>query len=145
MKMLKITAFAALAAGTSLLTGCAGWSITHPGGEGNTTPCGVSPGTLIGDVTYPNYVQSITRFELNSGDFSIIGPVSAEATSASVLGLISTGDNGYHKLFAAAQRIGADDVINIKVDTNLKRFLTGVYASSTVKMSGIAIKYKRSK
>ena len=145
MKTLKIAILIASAASMSMLTGCAGWAITHPGGAGKTTPAGVAPGTLVGNVTYPNFVQSITRFELTSDDFTIIGPVSAEATSSSVLGMFSSGDNGYQKLFTEAQKIGAHDVINIKVDTNLKRFMSGIYASSTVKMSGIAIKYDTQK
>jgi len=126
-----------------LSSGCASFAITHPGGEGKTTPCGVSPGTLVGDVTYPNFTSVNTQIQLTSNDFTILRTVTTEARSSSVLGLFSSGDNGYAKLFEEARNAGADDVINIKVDTRIYRVMIGLYAEATTKMTGTAIKWNK--
>lgn len=137
----KSFVFVLLLTAMLMLSGCAGFAITHPGGAGNTTPAGVNLGTLVGDVTFPNYVGSEVRFNLTSDDFTIMRTVTAEASSSSVLGLFSFGDNGYGKLWEEAFKIGADDVINIKVDNRLRRYVIALYAESTVKLTGLAIKY----
>jgi len=125
------------------MTGCAGFAITHPGGAGNTAPAGVSLGQLVGDVTYPNYVGSEVRFNIDTDDFTILKTVTAEASSHNVLGLISSGDNGYGSLWEEALAVGADDVINIKVDTRCQRYIIALYSATTVKLTGLAIKYNR--
>jgi len=126
-----------------LLSGCAGFAITHPGGEGKTTPGGVGLGLLSGDVTYPNFNSVDTQVQLTSADFTIIRTVSTEAFSSSVLGLFSSGDNGYAKLFEEARKAGADDVINVKMDTRLRSFVAGFYAEAITKMTGTAIKWNK--
>lgn len=119
-----------------VLTGCAGF-------RDNSVPGGVSLGTLAGDVTFPNYVGSEVRFNMDSKDFTILKTVTAEASSHNVLGLFSSGDNGYGKLYEEALAIGADDVINIKVDNRLQRYVIALYSQSTVKLTGLAIKYNK--
>lgn len=117
-------------------SGCAGF-------KSRTAPAGVTLGTLVGDVTFPNYVGSEVRFNMDRDDFTILKTVTAEASSHNVLGLISSGDNGYGKLWEEALAVGADDVINIKVDTRCQRYVVALYTSTTVKLTGLAIKYNR--
>jgi uncharacterized protein YbjQ (UPF0145 family) len=126
-----------------LLSGCASFAITHPGGEGKTTPAAVGLGVLAGDVTYPNFNSVETQVQLTSADFTIIRTVTTEAMSTSVLGLFSEGDNGYAKLFEEARKAGADDVINIKMDTRMRRFVGGLYAEVITKMTGTAVKWNK--
>jgi len=127
-----------------LLTGCADWSeYPGPGGGGKAVPLGVNQGVLFGDVVYPCFINSTTRFQIDRNDFEIIKTVTAEASSANVLGLIGSGDNGYGKLFAEARKAGADDVINIKTDTRLRSFLGVLWRSATTQLTGTAIRWKR--
>ena len=126
-----------------LLAGCAGWSYPGAGGGGKAVPVGVSQGVLFGDVVYPCFINSTTRFQIDRNDFEIIKTVTAEASSTNVLGLVGSGDNGYAKLFAEARSAGADDVINIKTDTRLRSFLGGFWKSATTQLTGTAIRWKK--
>ena len=128
---------------SALFTGCAAFGITKPGGAGKAVPVGVGQGSLVADVTYPCFLNSNTEFRINSSDFKILKTITAEATSYSILGLFSSGDSGYGELFKKAYSIGADDVINIKVDSRLKSFIGVFYKEATTKISGVAIKYNK--
>lgn len=122
--------------GVLVLTGCARFShVSHPEG--------VSAGNLVGDVTYPVFSSERTEFKFDTDDFVIVRTVTAEASSSNVLGLFGSGDNGYGKLFEEARAAGADDVINIKVDTREQKILIGFYTKATTKLTGTAIKWKR--
>ncbi len=135
MNIAKASMILASVAGLLLLSGCAGFSSPGPGG--------VSAGTLVGDVTYPGYVGGHTQVQLTTADFEIVKTVSAKASSSNVLGLFGMGGNGYGQLFEEARRAGADDVINIKVDIQHKRFLVGFYTGATMHLTGTAIKWKK--
>jgi hypothetical protein len=124
-----------LGACLALLTGCANFQGPQLGG--------VSLGVLAGDTTYPGALLASTKVNLDSGDFEIMQTITAETYSESILGMVSTGDSGYGKLFQQAQAVGADDVINIKVDTHQVRYVLGLYTKSTTKLTGTAIKWKK--
>ena len=132
----RLVALVAIATVIAFLPGCAGFM-------SSCTPMGASTGTIVSDVTYPNYVGAAARYNLTTSDFTIIGPVSAEAKSTNILGMVAEGNNGYAKLFEAAQAAGGDDVISIKVDTQCKHYVFGVYSAATVKLTGFAIKYTK--
>lgn len=117
-----------------LFVGCAGIN-----GFG---PAGAYPGGLIGDVTYPGSNFNATQYSFSKGDFEIIGPVTAEAESTSILGVISSGDSGYAKLYSQAKAQGADDVICVKVDTHYYNILT-FYTRVKTKLHGVAIKWTK--
>jgi hypothetical protein len=134
MRRVEMVVCILMVAAVFLVSGCAGFS--H-----YTTPGGASLGGIVGDVTYPNYVGHQVKFELTGNDFTFLKTIEAEAMSHSILGLVSFGDSGYGQLWKQAAAAGADDIINIKVDTRLFQIL-GVYASSTTKVTGAAIKYK---
>lgn len=116
-------------------TGCAGFTGMGPGG--------VSRGTITADNTYPGVVYQHTQVQLTSKDFEILQTVTAEVSSSNMLGLFSTGDNGYAELYKKACKIGADDVINVKVDTRTVSFLSGFYTSADTKLMGTAIRWKK--
>lgn len=118
------------------LTGCASFQATPH-------PQGVNLGMLVGDVTYPNYVGLDTRFEFTSNDINILKVITSEGKSTNILGLFSSGDNGYGELWEKAQKLGADDVIGIKVDTRLQKYIGGFVTIATVRLTGIAIKYNK--
>jgi len=103
---------------------------------------GITGGIITHAVTYPSSNFSHTQFRIDSNDFDIIGTVSATGKSASVLGLFAYGDNGYSKLFTEARATGADDVINIRIDTRQTRVLFFFGTCKTI-LTGTAIKWKR--
>ena len=124
-------------------SGCATYHSAPGGGEGRGLPMGVGHGTLIGDVTYPCFVNSETIVQLDTDDFEIVQTVTAESSSTNILGIVGTGDNGYGKLFEKARSAGADDVINIKADTRTQSFLRVFYTRATTKLTGTAIRWKK--
>ena len=103
---------------------------------------GIVGGMISHAVTYPSSNFSHTQFRIDSNDFDIIRTVSATGKSVSILGLFASGDNGYSKLFAEARAAGADDVINIKIDTRQTRVLIFFGTCQTV-LTGTAIKWKK--
>jgi len=127
-----------------LTTGCVSYFGTaEGGGAGKGLPYGVSHGALLGDVTYPCFINSKTVVNIDSDDFDIIQTVTAESSSVNILGIVGTGDNGYGALFKQAQDAGADDVINVKADTRTQSVLGTLYKRSTTIMSGTAIRWKK--
>jgi hypothetical protein len=124
-----------LASPLLVITGCAGFS----GGVG---PSGVSLGSFAGNVTYPSLLAQRTDFVLDTDDFTVIGPVSAQTSSMNVLGIVGAGSSGYGELLKAARAKGADDVMNIKLDTQRMSILS-IYTRSTTILTGTAIRWKR--
>ena len=133
MKKLLVLAMFCVVCG--LMMGCSSFEGSHIGGVGL--------GFLAGDTTYPGGIMTTTKVTLDSKDFDIMQTVTAESYSECVLGLFSSGDSGYGNLFAKAKSIGADDVINIKIDTNMKRFVGGLYTKSTTILTGTAIRWQK--
>jgi uncharacterized protein YbjQ (UPF0145 family) len=133
--MKKAFVMVAMAGMCVMMVGCAGFQGPQVGGVGL--------GFLAGDTTYPGGIMTTTKVTLDADDFEIMQTVTAESYSESVMGLVSSGDSGYGSLFAKAKSIGADDVINIKIDTNQKRFVMGLYTKSTTMLTGTAIRWKK--
>jgi hypothetical protein len=119
------------------LTGCGSLMVARP------HPVSVGNGSLMGAVTYPNQVMGHTQFQITSNDFEIIGSVSATGKSLGILGMIAVGDNGYSQLWDKARKMGADDVINVRVDTRVSSVLGGfVFRRASILLSGTAIRWK---
>jgi hypothetical protein len=93
-----------------LCTGCA--SIPQSLG-----PSGIGFGALGTAVSYPAQNTSSTQYQLSSQDFEIMGPVHGEGSSLCVLGMVSAGNSGYAEALDQARKMGADDVMNLRVDT----------------------------
>jgi hypothetical protein len=118
---------------TLSLVGCAGMA-----GFG---PSAAHPGTIMTSTTYPGMVYGSTNYNFTTADFKIKGPVTVEAESSSILGIISSGDSGYGKLFQEAKdKMQADDVICVKVDTFHYNIL-GIIAKVKTKMHGVAVEW----
>ncbi|MBW2664607.1 MAG: hypothetical protein JRD93_22205 [Deltaproteobacteria bacterium] len=143
MKIHKCMCVLVCVAALMLLGGCAGFGGAPGGGGGKALPYGVSHGYLVGDITYPCFINSHTEIKLDTDDFDIIETVTAETSSINVLGLFSSGDNGYGKLFEKAREAGADDVINIKADTRTESVLRVFWKRATTKLTGTAIRWKK--
>ena len=133
LKGVAMRKFALLA--LSLLVGCAG-----TGGFG---PSGAYPGTIMNATTYPSENFSSTSYQFGKNDFQILGSVTAEAASSSILGIIASGDSGYVKLYDEAKKQhSADDVICVKVDTFYYNIL-GIISKVKTKLHGVAIKWTK--
>ncbi len=139
MKNFKNIILLTCAVALMFLTGCAA-ALSN---VSYRQPVGVTHGFAFGDVTYPTLLNSHTEIKLDTDDFEIIKTVSVEATSMNVLGIVGLGDNGYIKLFEKARMAGADDIINIKVDTQTQSILTFVYRKATTKLTGTAIRWRK--
>ena len=127
----------ALVVGTAMTvsTGCAAlwsWPVSIAG-----------PGSVYVNQTMPTKDTTSTQYRFERKDFDILGPVSAEAETSSILGWIATGDGGYGKLLSAAKsQFNADDVIDVRIDTEYSNIL-GIISTAKTKLMGVAIKYKK--
>ena len=119
-----------------IVAGCSGFAAQQ-------WPRGVATGKLMGDVTYPSLMTSHTQIQLTTKDFTILKTVTAEAESKSILGMFSSGDNGFAKLFDEARAAGADDVINVRVDTREESRLSVFWCRATTRLTGTAIKWNK--
>ena len=112
-------------------------------GAGFLPPSGAHPGTIMESVTFPGENFNATHYTFTKGDFQILGSVTAEAESSSILGIIASGDSGYIKLYEnAKQQHNADDVICVKVDTFYYNIL-GIISKVKTKLHGVAIKWTK--
>ena len=119
----------------SLLVGCAGMAGFGPGAA--------HPGTIMTSTTYPGANFNATHYTFGKSDFQILGSVTAEAESSSILGIIASGESGYTKLYEEAKKQhSADDVICVKVDTHHYNIL-GIIAKVKTKLHGVAIKWTK--
>lgn len=117
----------------SILAGCSAY-----GGPGVT---GAFPGTMMTNATYPGTaVWSTVNYKMDN--YEVIGEVTADAESTSILGVFASGDSGYIKLYKAAKAEGADDLINVKIDCYYYNILN-VYSVVRNKLYGVAIKWKK--
>lgn len=133
----RATALLALVAGMVFLTGCMGM----PMGYG---PSGMAMGQVYTNVTYPSDNTSRTEYQMRSEDFQIAGPVRGEGASHSILGLIAFGDSGYGEALKQAQGMGADDIINLRLDTRYLNFLY-IYGRVDTIITGTGVKWKKLK
>lgn len=117
-----------------LCVGCAG--------AGSMSPAAAFPGTILTDVTFPGANFNQTQYTFAKSDFEIVGPVTAEAESTSILGILASGDSGYGKLYANAKAQGADDVICVKVDTYYYNILA-LFSRVKTKLHGVGIRWKK--
>jgi hypothetical protein len=122
-------------AAMAVSTGCAAlwsWPVSAAG-----------PGSLYVNQTIPSADTTSTQYRFERKDFDILGPVSAEAETSSILGWVATGDGGYGKLLTQAKsQLNADDVIDVRIDTQYSNIL-GLISTSKTKLMGVAIRFKK--
>ena len=99
------------------------------------------PAVIYTNETHPSFVGE--RVENLSG-VEILGNVKGSASASNVLLIVSLGNNSIEKAKAdALSKIsGADDIINIEVDTTTHSIL-GLFTTVTTTINGKAIKYKK--
>lgn len=130
----KVLALAAVAA-TAVLGGCA----MGPAGAG---PGGTSPAFIYTDgQIYPAANTSSTVYNLDTDDFEIKGTVTASGEATNILGIISSGDNGYEMLLEEARAQGCDDVLNVRMDIKHTNILT-FYVKDETTLIGQGVKWK---
>jgi len=130
MRKLVLSTFAAFAA--LAISSC---SVPTSFGPGSAAPALIyTPG-----VTYPALNTVGTTYQFTTDDYEMLGTVTAEGESVNIFYIISEGDNGYSLLLEEAQKMGADDVINVRADVSTMNILG--YNQVSTKMTGIAISY----
>ncbi|MFC1736866.1 hypothetical protein ACFL1X_12175 [Candidatus Hydrogenedentota bacterium] len=133
---MKKAMFVVLCIGLMTTIGC-----FAPGPRGPTGAGGVSHGMIYSVVDYPGENLSSTSYNFDKKDFTIIGEVTADANQVNYLGVYAAGDTGYATLYAEAKKKGADDVINVKLDTSYYNIL-GIIQRVESTLTGTAIKWK---
>ena len=133
LRRLALTALIALS--VVAFTGCA---LT----VGSFGPSGASPGLVYTeDTIYPAANASSTQYVLTTQDFEIKSSVTAEGSSSSILGLFTTGDNGYELLLEKARAQGCDDVMNVRIDVRYSNILF-IYQRVDTVLTGWGVKWK---
>ena len=95
------------------------------------------------NVRAPGPTNGFTTFQLDSGDYQILGPVEAEGTIRNVLLLFSFGGQGFSALKEKALEKGGDDVINVQTDLEVFGLFI-FYNEFRWKATGTVIKYRPS-
>ncbi len=133
MKRLALIALVVCAVGLSM--GCAAlWQANAPFNAGG--------GSILTDQTFAGHDTTSTVYRLERKDFDVLGPVSAEVETKSILGWVATGDGGWKALMDKAKsEKGADDVIDVRVDGTYHNIL-GIISTVKTHVYGVAIKWK---
>ncbi|GEM_PF-2984680 len=132
--MKRIALFSVLAAGIMMLVGC----------TCGRTPTGFSTnfgGAIYADTTYPSVMQE--PINPTTRKYEVIGNVHGTSQSKQYCFLVLVGDNGINAAYQNALSTvkGADDIIDVKVDTHIEGFLSVVYTVCTTHVYGKAIRY----
>ncbi|HVY60460.1 MAG TPA: hypothetical protein VHF22_02355 [Planctomycetota bacterium] len=133
MKHFALMAVVAAAIGFS--TGCAGI------GSGPDT-AHAAGGSIMTSQTWAGMDSTSTVYRFEKKDFDILGAVSAETETKSILGWIASGDGGWKALLDKARsEKGADDVIDVRVDNEYHNIF-GIISTVKTRLYGTAVKWK---
>lgn len=133
--MKRLVVLALVLGAATLSFGCAGVLGVHG-------PVNAGPGTIYTAATFAGMDSTSTVYKLERKDFDVLGPVSAEVETKSILGWIATGDGGWGALLSKAKgEKGADDVIDVRIDTEWVDIL-GIISTVHTRLYGVAIKWK---
>ncbi|MGE0080982.1 MAG: hypothetical protein AB7U81_06770 [Thiohalomonadaceae bacterium] len=88
----------------------------------------------------PGALQSLTSYELSSGDFKVIGPVSATGEVTLWFGAVMTGGKGYQALLDEARRLGGDAIMNYSFDFEQESVLLFIWAKYRWKAEALAVR-----
>ena len=131
--MKKATIIAALVFAGVTLTGC------MSGINVNNGIASCPPGIIFSEMKAATMVQ-----ERDPGrTYMVVKPVTAQATTTNICGLVSQGDASYATLKELAlKNTGADDIINLEVDVSHQNLL-GIINKVTTVINGTAVKYTK--
>lgn len=134
--MKKVWVIAAAAGMGLMLTGCLGPKANNDGFPS------VPSGLLFSDMQSAQMVQQ--KILPAQQKYTVLKRVSAEATTASYIGLVSAGDSSFSllKSKALADCREADDIIDLEVDFYHSNIL-GIVNKVTTTIRGVAIKYNK--
>lgn len=99
------------------------------------------PAVIYTNETHPSFIGEKVE---NLSGIEILGDVKGSASASNVLLIVTLGDNSIEKAKADALRkiAGADDIINVEIDTQTHSIL-GIFTTVTTTINGKAIKYKK--
>ena len=115
--------------------GCVG--IMGPGGLATTTPA-----SIYTAMNMPSEYSPQTVHQFSADDFQIMNRVESEGETKNILGIIATGNAGYHGLLEKCREAGGDALIDVYMDVDYMNIL-GVYGVAKFQLYGTPIKYKR--
>ncbi len=115
-------------------TGCVG--LMGAGGA-TTTTAGIYTAMNL-----PSEYSPSTVHQFNASDFEILNRVESMGETKNILGIIATGNAGYHGLLAKCREAGGDALIDVYMDVDYMNIL-GVYGVAKYNLYGTPIQYKR--
>ena len=104
-------------------------------------PGGTLPAIITESQVYPALNASTTVYNLDTDDFEIRETVRARGHATNILGIYSSGNNGYDQLYKNARDLGCDDVINVRVDVTASNYLF-LMSKVETSLTGTGIKWK---
>ena len=88
----------------------------------------------------PGKVQSVTQFELKSGDYQVIQRVNASGETTLWFGMVLLGGKGYQALLKEAEDVGGDTIMDYSFDMEQTSVLLFIYSRVKWKATGMAVK-----
>ena len=103
-----------------------------------------SSGCAYVNTVMPGKVQSVTQFELKSGDYQVIQRVNASGETTLWFGMVLLGGKGYQALLEEAEAVGGDTIMDYSFDMEQTSVLLFIYSRVKWKATGMAVKFSDS-
>ena len=97
-------------------------------------------GCVYVNTEMPGKVQSVTQFELKSGDYQVIQRVNASGETTLWFGMVLLGGKGYQALLKEAEAVGGDTIMDYSFDMEQTSVLLFIYSTVKWKATGMAVK-----
>ena len=97
-------------------------------------------GCVYVNTEMPGKVQSVTQFELKSGDYQVIQRVNASGETILWFGMVLLGGKGYQALLEEAEAVGGDTIMDYSFDMEQTSVLLFIYSRVKWKATGMAVK-----
>ena len=97
-------------------------------------------GCVYVNTEMPGKVQSVTQFELKSGDYQVIQRVNASGETTLWFGMVLLGGKGYQALLEEADAVGGDTIMDYSFDMEQTSVLSFIYLRVKWKATGMAVK-----
>ena len=97
-------------------------------------------GCVYVNTEMPGKVQSVTQFELKSGDYQVIQRVNASGETTLWFGMVLHGGKGYQALLEEAEAVGGDTIMDYYFDIEQTSVLLFIYSKVKWKATGMAVK-----
>ena len=97
-------------------------------------------GMCLVNTEMPGKVQSVTQFELKSGDYQVIQRVNASGETTLWFGMVLLGGKGYQALLKEAEAVGGDTIMDYSFDMEQTSVLLFIYSRVKWKATGMAVK-----